>query len=382
MNLFLVTFFMMYGGTNLYFFLKLKAAVPFGVSAGLCLAVLLLFMVTAPVLVRVMEKKGMETEARLTAYAGYLWMGFLFLWFSSSLVLELYHALLRIVGYLARKDVTSFFLSTRTDFYLPLGWGFISASYGYFEARSIKTERITLTSPKIPQSVGKLIIVQISDVHLGLIVSEKRLKAVLAKVVDATPDILVSTGDLVDGQINGLAGLAELIREIRPRYGKFAVTGNHELYAGTNHSLNFMKSAGFRVLRGEEATVPGVITIAGVDDPAIRRYTGSASDEEWRLLDRISAETYTALLKHRPAIEKGSQGRFDLQLSGHVHKGQLFPFNLVTYLFYPVRSGINHTLHGTVLYVSRGTGTWGPPIRFLAPPEVTIIELTHGFGND
>jgi predicted MPP superfamily phosphohydrolase len=260
-------------------------------------------------------------------------------------------------------------------------WAVIAGIYGYFEARNIRTERITLASPKIPQSLGKLTIVQISDVHLGLIVRDVRLQTILDKVKEASPDIVVSTGDLVDGQIDGLSGLAELLREVRPLYGKFAVTGNHEMYAGFNHSLKFMHSAGFRVLRGEAVTLPGLITIAGVDDPALSRSSGSASEEEQRLLAAFPNEAFTVLLKHRPVIDKESLGRFDLQLSGHVHKGQLFPFNLVTYLFYPVKSGINNYPRNTALYVSRGTGTWGPPIRFLAPPEITIIELIHGTGG-
>ncbi len=98
-------------------------------------------------------------------------------------------------------------------------------------------------------------------------------------------------------------------------------------------------------------------------------------------MPRLPRETFNVLLKHRPVLGTESPGRFDLQLSGHVHKGQLFPFNFVTYLFYPVKAGLNLCRENTALYVSRGTGTWGPPIRFLAPPEVTVIEVTQGPGS-
>jgi predicted MPP superfamily phosphohydrolase len=92
---------------------------------------------------------------------------------------------------------------------------------------------------------------------------------------------------------------------------------------------------------------------------------------------KVPSDRFTLLLKHRPAVDRNSLGLFDLQLSGHVHKGQIFPFNLLTYLFYPVRTGYALYPRNSALYVSRGTGTWGPPIRFLAPPEVTVIELIH-----
>jgi len=381
MSLFLLTFFLIYGGTHLYFFFKIKAAVSFGMAASLGLGFFLLVMMLAPILVRVLEKEEMESSARLMAYTGYLWMGFLFLFFSFSLALDVYHGFLHVAEYISHRGFTPFFLSNRSAFVIPFAWGIVTAVYGYFEARDIRTERIVLASPKIPQAHGKLTIVQISDVHLGLIVRRERLQTILNKVKEASPDLLVSTGDLVDGQINGLKGLAELLQDVRPRYGKFAITGNHELYAGLSHSLEFMQSAGFRILRGEEVTVPGLVTIAGVDDPVIERFSESSSEEEQQLMNQFPKDTYSILLKHRPAIAAGSMGRFNLQLSGHVHKGQLFPFNLVTYLFYPVKAGINQYPSNMVLYVSRGTGTWGPPIRFLAPPEVTIIELVHGPGN-
>jgi len=208
-------------------------------------------------------------------------------------------------------------------------------------------------------------------------VRRERLERVVAQISAASPDILVSTGDLVDGEINRLTGLAELLTDIKPRYGKYAVIGNHEAYAGLRKALTFTEKAGFRVLRGESAVAGGLVNIAGVDDPVIRRISNEAPASEKRLFETLDRGRFTLLLKHRPAVEKESLGLFDLQLSGHVHKGQIFPFNLLTHLFYPVKMGYSRYPKGSALYVSRGTGTWGPPIRFLAPPEVTVIELRH-----
>jgi predicted MPP superfamily phosphohydrolase len=338
-------------------------------------------MVFAPVLVRVLERQGLEASARFAAYTGYLWMGFLFLFFSASLAIDLYHGLLHGAGFLSHRDFSSLFLSNRTALFLPLAWGMATAFYGYFEARDIRTERVVINTPKIPQVVGKLTIVQISDVHLGLIVRQERLKRIIAEIKGASPDILVSTGDLVDGQINRMTGQAELLEDIRPRFGKFAVTGNHEIYAGLDQAVAFTERAGFKVLRNEGATAGGLINIVGVDDPTIERVTRSRPVPEKDLLSKAPSTGFTLLLKHRPAVDPESLGLFDLQLSGHVHKGQLFPFNLVTRLFYPVRMGYSLYPQGSSLYVSRGTGTWGPPIRFLAPPEVTVIELRHAEKN-
>ena len=377
MSLFLLTFFLIYGGTHLYFFHKVNAAVYPGVIPGFCLALFLLLMVVAPLLVRVLERQGLEAPARLTAYVGYLWMGFLFLFFSASLALDIYHLLLQAAGFLSHRDFDWFFLSKRTALVLPLAWGMATALYGYFEALNIRTERLVIETSKIPQAVGKVTIVQVSDVHLGLIVREERLKRILDEIKVASPDILVSTGDLVDGQINRMTGLAELLDNIKPRYGKYAVTGNHEIYAGIKQALAFTEKAGFKVLSGESVVAGGLINIAGIDDPVNERISHESPVSEKALLEGLPHEKFTLFLKHRPAIEQGSLGLFDLQISGHVHKGQIFPFNLLTHLFYPVRAGYSNYPRNSALYVSRGTGTWGPPIRFLAPPEVTVIELRH-----
>ena len=197
----------------------------------------------------------------------------------------------------------------------------------------------------------------------------------LKEVKAADPDILVSTGDLVDGQINDLPGLAELLREINPRYGKFAITGNHEFYAGLNHAMDFTERAGFTILRGEGITITGLINIVGVDDPAGKRYGLLKGVVEKELLSGLPPEKFTLFLKHRPLLDRDALGLFDLQLSGHTHKGQIFPLSLVTRLSYPADSGSLVLLNKSHLYVSRGVGTWGPPIRFLAPPEVTVIEI-------
>jgi uncharacterized protein len=377
LSLFIITFFLIYGGTHLYFFLKVKGAFAPGIVCSLLLGLFLLVMVLSPVLLRVLEKEGLELPARLMAYTGYLWMGFLFLFFSAAIALDIYHLLLHAVAYLSHRDLARFFLSKRVAVAIPLVWAMATACYGYFEALDIKSERLVIESPKIPRLVGKLTIVQVSDLHLGLIVRRERLERVVEQIRGASPDILVSTGDLVDGEINRLTGLAELLADIKPRYGKYAVIGNHEAYAGLRKALAFTEQAGFRVLRGEKEVAGGIVNIAGVDDPVIGRISHVSPVSERKLLEGLPHDRFTLLLKHRPAVEEGSLGLFDLQLSGHVHKGQIFPFNLLTHLFYPVKMGYSRYPQGSALYVSRGTGTWGPPIRFLAPPEITVIELRY-----
>ena len=133
--------------------------------------------------------------------------------------------------------------------------------------------------------------------------------------------------------------------------------------------------AGFQMLSYQKASLNGVIHLVGVDDPAVHRRVTMDGPAEQAVLQRTPKEDFTVLLKHQPRLDRASVPWFDLQLSGHTHGGQIFPFHWLTRLVYPAKTGLSQVGDRTWLYVSRGTGTWGPPIRFLAPPEVTVFEL-------
>jgi predicted MPP superfamily phosphohydrolase len=377
MRLFLLSFFLIYGSIHIYAFMKAKAALAFGPVSAISLILFMLVMVLAPVIVYYSERFGFEFFARTMAHIGFVWGAVLFLFFSASVVIDLYRFALYLSGLILQRDFSAISLSSKYSFLIPLLLSLCITIYGYFEARDIRTERMLVRTSKLPAEIGRLKIVQISDVHLGLIVREGRLSRILEKVKAEQPDVLVSTGDLVDGQVCRLNGLEELFKEVRPGYGKFAITGNHEFYAGIENARCFTENAGFTFLRGEGVTVGGMINIAGVDDPSGN--IGHAKEiSEKELLSRLPREKFTLFLKHRPLVDKTAIGLFDLQLSGHIHKGQIFPFTLITALLYPITSGRLDLPNGSLMYVSRGSGTWGPPIRFLAPPEVTVIELVHG----
>jgi len=376
MTLFLLIYFSIYGGIHLYAFLKLKRGFALGLPADLILGIFMILMVVAPILVRISERHGYEALARGLAYIGFTWMGLLFIFISVSFFFDIYRLLHFLARMLTRSPLENFTLSLRNFCTLAMLFSFAAVIYGYFEALHIRTEHVTVKTSKIPEKIGRFRVVQISDVHLGLIVGKSRLKRILRKVEDARPDILVSTGDLVDGQMDDLEMLTDMFQKIPAQYGKFAITGNHEFYAGLDRALAFTKKAGFTILRGEGLTVSDLVTVVGVDDPARKRYFPDPAASEKALLEKMPREKFTLFLKHQPIISSGSLGRFDLQLSGHTHKGQIFPFNLVTKFYYRMHTGLSKVNGDALLYVSRGSGTWGPPVRFLSPPEVTVIDIT------
>jgi predicted MPP superfamily phosphohydrolase len=376
--LFISTFTLLYGFLHGYVLWKARLAFAFTSRLRWVAVLLAVIMLSTPFLVRLFERSGYESAAQALGYAGFTWMGFLFLFVSASLLEDGYRLGVRAAEFVLRRRLRSWILPRRGTF---IAIGLLAAGitfYGYLEALGVRTEHVTLMTPKVPSEVGRFRIVQISDVHLGLMIREGRLRRILEKVNAAKPDVLVSTGDLVDSQMDNLTSLAGMLRKVSAKCGKFAVTGNHEFYAGLDRSLGFMDQAGFTILRGEAREVAPWLTIAGVDDPAGRRYGSEGGVQEKELFSKVPSGHFALLLKHRPFVDGPGHGSWDLQLSGHTHKGQIFPFTLFIKLMYPIDAGLLALPGGSYLYVSRGTGTWGPPLRFLAPPEVTIIELVHG----
>jgi hypothetical protein len=377
MRLIIFTFLSIYGLFHLYAFMKARAAFRFGSGPGTALGLFMAFMVFGPIMVRQSERLGLEVFAVSMSYAGYAWMGLLFMFVSWSLFIDIYRVSVWSFGRVSSLEIAGIMPSAGLSFILPVLLALATGIYGYFEADNIRAEHLVIKSTKITKDNNRFRIVQISDVHLGLIIGEEKLKKIIEEVRSAAPDIIVSTGDLVDGQLDGLNELAQLLKGIDAPYGKFAVSGNHEYYAGFEQSAEFIKEAGFTMLRGEAVSIPGIINIAGVDDSDGKRFGHFKGLPEKEILSALDRERFTLLLKHKPLIDDDSLGMFDLQLSGHTHMGQIFPFKFIVQLFFPRIAGYFDLGYGSRLYVSRGAGTWGPPIRFLSPPEVTVIDLVR-----
>ena len=189
------------------------------------------------------------------------------------------------------------------------------------------------------------------------------------------PDIIVSTGDLVDMSTDHSAAFISQLSALHSRLGKFAVYGNHETFVGLKKSRQLTESAGFTLLSNRGVTLDGVINLFGVDDPSVAGRMQPGAHHPQEPTPKFSNALFTVLLKHQPVVTQNSTSTFDLQLSGHVHGGQIYPFGLLTRLVYRVPMGLSRIADKTWLYVSYGTGTWGPPMRVFAPPEITLFEL-------
>lgn len=344
------------------------------------MALFLVAMVVAPIAVRLLDRHGLPLASRYLAYICYTWMGLLFFFFWMSICLDVFNVSMRILALLPGSTTSRFVWTGKNSFVLLTLGVVILGVWSAFSAWQIRLDRVVLQTTKLPAGKSTLTIAQISDVHLGLMVGERRMSRIIRLLERAKPDVLVCSGDLVDAQMERFDNLAAMLAKIKAPLGKFAVMGNHEFYAGISQSERFLKAAGFMLLRNQEYSQDDLFRIVGMDDPVGRRRykeEAAANLSEGVLLARSNSQVFTILLKHRPTVENESLGQFDLQLSGHTHGGQIFPFNLVVKHYYPNQNGLYQLDKGSTLYVSRGTGTWGPPMRFLSPPQITLIELVR-----
>lgn len=379
--IFLSIFLSIYGGMHAYVFWKAQAAFHFSWRSGLLIGFVLAFMALNIIIGFTLRSQGFALLSKIILSSGYIWTGFIFLGFSIAVTTDLYRLLIKLLSVIPRVDLSFAAPSPTLAFYIIIAGTVILNVYGFFEARNIRVEHLEIKTEKLPSNIDRLRIVQISDVHVGVMVGEGRLKKIAELVTEQNPDIFVSTGDLIDGDRSDGIEVMSALKNISAPFGKFAITGNHEFYAGLEMSLKLTAGAGFTMLRDQAEVLDGLINIVGIDDRGRRNFDRTPSPEK-ELLESLPQDKFTLLLKHQPFIDRESVGLFDLQLSGHTHKGQIFPFSLVTKIYYPrvyksVHAGWLDLGKGSMLYVNRGTGWWGPPIRVMSPPEITVVDLVR-----
>ena len=251
---------------------------------------------------------------------------------------------------------------------------------GYNEARRLaRVKEITIPVRNLPADLEDFHIVQLSDIHLGPTIKGDYLQGIVERSNELNPDMVAITGDLVDGLTNQLQKDVAPLTQLRSRHGSFFVTGNHEYYWDARTWSALLKTLGIQVLLNENRIIQhgsARLMVAGVTDYAGDKYVPEHLSDPQQARRHAARADASVLLAHQPrSAFAGEAAGYDLQLSGHVHGGQFFPWNLFINLVQPFNNGL-HKLNGRMwLYVSAGAGYWGPPQRLGVPPEITSIKL-------
>jgi hypothetical protein len=272
--------------------------------------------------------------------------------------------------------------ASRRQFLARVTGGTAAAVAGVSVARGMISARgdhdivdVEVPIAKLPKALDGFTIVQLSDLHVGMTIDKAFVQRVVDQANALSPDLIALTGDLVDGRVDDLRDDAAPLGELRAKHGVYAVTGNHEYYSDADAWIAEITKLGARYLRNERVAIAPGLDLAGVDDQSADNYRGHGEDLGKALGGRDTANA-VVLLAHQPRqVRRASKYGVDLQLSGHTHGGQIWPWHYLVKLQQGGLLAGRYEHEGTQLYVTRGCGYWGPPVRLLAPLEITRIIL-------
>jgi len=338
------------------------------------LAVPFVMVWIVPVVYWIGERESTSAWDEMVHTVSYLCMGWLNFLMLSALARDLLLALARALQAHALLDLleangVALVLAASLA---ALAAGLLAASRGpHLHRQRIDMEDLA------PEFEG-LRIVQISDLHVGPTIGEAYVRRVVEMSNALDPDLIVLTGDIVDGPVDRLAPLVAPLAELRAREGCVLVLGNHDCYAGARQWIAHFRSLGLAVLLNEHRMISrgeARLVLGGVTDPALRSTEPAQGPRPDLAAAPEAGKALRILLAHNPSLAPDGQAAgFDLQLSGHTHGGQFFPWNHFVRFWQPFTAGL-HRLGDLWVYVSRGTGYWGPPKRLGAPSEITRLRL-------
>jgi predicted MPP superfamily phosphohydrolase len=391
--LFLVVSLSVLGGMHAYLWVRLvrDPALP-DPWRRLATAALVLLAVALPVGIAAL-RLAPRPFSRLLPAVALTWLGIAFLLSCAVLALDAARAVAHAVGWLAdlvravpdpppdperRRFVARALAGTAV---LATGG---AATFAFRSATGpAEITEVPVRLARLPRALSGLTIAQITDLHVGPTIREREVRRVVDQVNALRPDVVAVTGDLVDGSVADLGAAVSHLGRLRARHGVFFVTGNHEYYSGVDAWTEELRRLGVRVLRNERVEIGDAgasLDLAGVNDwSAARLGPGEGPDLERALAGR-DPDRSLVLLAHQPrGVGEAVRAGVELQVSGHTHGGQIVPFSLLVGAVYPYVKGLYRHDEGArsgSIFVSRGTGYWGPPLRLGAPPEISRIVLT------
>jgi predicted MPP superfamily phosphohydrolase len=352
-----------------------------GTVPGWMLAVLLAVSAgLVPLALRRRKGKRTPEEIRrsdLLAWASLTLMGLFSSLFVLTLLRDVAAIVLFVAGLLGLAKAPGHWLDLSADGVVVVA--LLVTLIGLYNARKPPRVKIVdIPLKDLPPALQGFKIAQISDMHIGPTIKRPAMKHVVSTINRLEVDAVAITGDLVDGNVYELSRHVAPLAGLRSRHGTFFVTGNHEYYSGVHPWLKYLPTLGVRVLLNEHVIIlhrHAPIVIAGVTDFSAASYDTSHRTDVALAVTGAPRAAVKILLAHQPRSATAAEAAgFDLQISGHTHGGQFLPWNFFVRFQQPFTAGL-HRVKDMLVYVSRGTGYWGPPKRFGSPSEITLLRL-------
>ena len=366
----------------LYSYVGWRLILPLDISTiyRYLLGILLVLFYCLPLLTIIFYFNTVETQwTRIIAWLGYTGLGAVSLLFFIQLGVDIVSGLSSLIGKSHKFDpYRRAFLGLSAKGVVG-GLGVIGTIWGLYNA--VKTpiiKKVEISIEGLPESLQGFRMAQITDLHVGSMITGIFVEKVTRKIQELNPDILFFTGDAADGSVQSYGKHLNSLAEIHPKYGKYFVTGNHEYYSDMNGWLQLIEGLGFKILVNESQNIivnDATIMITGIPDRGGGHFSSFHKTDMEKAVEGMNPSDLKILLAHQPKdVEHALKYGFDLQLSGHTHGGQYFPFSLLVQMAHPFIKGL-HKRENTWIYINQGTGYWGPPLRIGTEPEITEITL-------
>jgi predicted MPP superfamily phosphohydrolase len=367
----------LYSLLHWYLFRRIWVALPSQTGIRAAFASVFWFTALAFFASRFLERVAINWFSTTLVWIGSFWLAALVYVLLLFLAFDLVRLIDRVLPFLPETVRMQPLLFRRVFLVCTFVVVAVTVIAGYVNARTPRMTRLELSVPRKASVATTLRIAMASDIHLGTIIHAGRLERLVDTLNGLRPDLILLAGDIVDEDLAPVISqnLGETLRRLRAPMGVFAVTGNHEYIGGADAACAYLAEHGITVLRDTVHVVPGVVSIIGREDRSARSFGGKARKPLSELMALADRALPSILMDHQPfGLEEAQQAGVDLQLSGHTHHGQLWPFNFITTAIYEISSGYLRK-GGTHYYVSTGYGTWGPPVRTGNRPEVVDLVV-------
>lgn len=381
---FLLVVLTIYGLVNTYIFFRGLQALPAGSVIRSWYIPVFWTLAGSYVLARVLERMIPCNFTEMLTWVGSFWLGAMVYFFMIVVLSDLTRGLNSLFHF-----IPSDYFSNHPGIKLFFFWGSIGFTglllvAGFINARIPGITRVNIEIPKKVEGLSKLSIAMASDIHMGTLIGKCGTWRLVKGINELNPDIILLAGDAVDEDINPVIrrNLGATLDSLRSRYGVFAITGNHEFIGGVRNAITYLEAHNIRFLQDTSVLVDGKFYLAGRNDRDIERFSGKKRKSLKETLAGVDRSYPVILMDHQPFnLQDVVNEGVDLQLSGHTHHGQLWPFNYITNAIYEVSRGYKKKGE-THFYVSSGFGTWGPPVRIGNRPEIVFITVNFRTNQD
>ncbi|MFH1197941.1 MAG: metallophosphoesterase [bacterium] len=366
-----------YFGVNFYIYKRGLQAIPAGSPLKTYYIILFVLFAASFWIGRILERFYLSTISEVFVWIGSFWLAYIAYLVLGVLLLDILRLCNQFIGFFPEFLTRNY---AKTKFYtaiIVLAVSTIVIFLGFLNARNPRIKTLELTLPKKASSLNELSITMASDIHMGTIISNGWIRKIVNGINSTKPDIILLPGDIIDEDLAPVIkkNMGEELKSLKAKYGVFGITGNHEYIGGAAAAVKYLEEHNIKIIRDSSVVIDSSFTIVGREDRSINQFSGKTRKNLAEIMKNVDKTIPIILMDHQPfGLPEAQNNGIDLQLSGHTHHGQLFPFNFITEMIYEVSWGYKQK-GNTQYYVSCGAGGWGPPVRTGSTPEIVNIKI-------